>query len=89
MGEILKDFTLKFNGSICLEAREERLTAEAIRGASRTRAPQGLASQPTLSRMVGRLAEEHNRRVLSEALPVRGAHHREPYWRLVLARPNG
>jgi hypothetical protein len=29
MGEILKDFALKFNGSIWLEAREERLTAEA------------------------------------------------------------
>jgi len=29
MGEILKDFALKFNGSIRLEAREERLTAEA------------------------------------------------------------
>ncbi len=29
MGEILKDFALKFNGSIRLEARAERLTAEA------------------------------------------------------------
>jgi hypothetical protein len=29
MGEILKDFALKFNGSIRLEEREERLTAEA------------------------------------------------------------
>jgi hypothetical protein len=29
MGEILKDFALKFNGSIRLEAREERLTVEA------------------------------------------------------------
>ena len=29
MSEILKDFALKFNGSIRLEAREERLTADA------------------------------------------------------------
>jgi|GEM_PF-5248834 len=29
MGEIIKDFTLKFNGSIRLEARKERLTAES------------------------------------------------------------
>lgn len=143
MGEILTDFALKFNGSIRLEAREERLTAEAgalllreveerlglsrwlkerlkdprdpsrithsltelVRthllllgqgwrdqddadelrqdGALRLgvserkstgpltpppRAPQGLASQPTLSRTVGILAEEHNQPVLSESL---------------------
>ena len=29
MGEILNDFTLEFNGSVKVEAREERLTAEA------------------------------------------------------------
>ena len=143
MGEILKDFALKFNGSIRLEAREERLTAEAgalllrevderlglsrwlverlkdpreqarvthpleelvrthllllgqgwrdqddadelrqdaaLRLAVSERkstgpveqqegAPQGLASQPTLSRTVGILASEHNRQVLSEGL---------------------
>jgi len=143
MGEILKDFALKFNGSIRLEAREERLTAEAgalllrevderlgrsrwlverlkdpreqarvthpleelVRthllllgqgwrdqddadelrqdaalrlGVSERKstgpveqqegAPQGLASQPTLSRTVGILASEHNRQVLSEGL---------------------
>lgn len=143
MGEILKDFALKFNGSIRLEAREERLTAEAgalllrevderlglsqwlterlkdprdpsrithsltelVRthllllgqgwrdqddadelrqdgalrlGVSERKstgpltsppgAPRGLASQPTLSRTVGILAEEHNQPVLSESL---------------------
>jgi len=143
MGEILKDFALKFNGSIRLEAREERLTAEAgalllrevderlglsrwlverlkdpreqarvthpleelVRthllllgqgwrdqddadelrqdaalrlGVSERKstgpveqqegAPQGLASQPTLSRTVGILSSEHNRQVLSEGL---------------------
>ena len=143
MGEILKDFALKFNGSIRLEAREERLTAEAgalllrevderlglsrwlverlkdpreqarvthpleelVRthllllgqgwrdqddadelrqdgalrlGVSERKstgpleqqeaAPQGLASQPTLSRTVGILAGEDNRQVLREGL---------------------
>jgi hypothetical protein len=143
MGEILKEFALKFNGSIRLEAREERLTAEAgalllrevderlglsqwlterlkdprdpwrithslaelvrthllllgqgwrdqddadelrqdgalllgVSGRKSTGpltpppgAPQGLASQPTLSRTVGILAQEHNRPVLSESL---------------------
>jgi hypothetical protein len=143
MGEILKDFALKFNGSIRLEAREERLTAEAgalllrevderlglsqwlterlkdprepgrithslgelVRthllllgqgwrdqddadelredaalrlGVSERKstgplrpkpgAPQGLASQPTLSRTVGILAGEDNPQVLSEGL---------------------
>lgn len=143
MGEILKDFALKFNGSIRLEAREERLTAEAgalllrevderlglsrwlaerledprapgrvlhplvelvrtqlvllgqgwraqddadelrqdaaLRLAVSERkstgpveqqegAPQGLASQPTLSRTTGILASEPNRQVLSEGL---------------------
>lgn len=143
MGEILKDFALKFNGSIRLEAREERLTAEAgalllrevderlglsrwlgerlkdprdparvthpleelVRthllllgqgwrdqddadelrqdaalrlGVSERKstgpveqqegAPQGLASQPTLSRTMGILASEQNRQVLSEGL---------------------
>ena len=29
MGEILTDFSLEFNGSVKLEAREERLTSEA------------------------------------------------------------
>ena len=29
MGEILTDFSLKFNGSVKLEARAERLTSEA------------------------------------------------------------
>lgn len=143
MGEILKEFALKFNGSIRLEAREERLTAEAgalllrevdermglsrwlaerledpraperivhplvelvrtqlvllgqgwrdqddadelrqdaaLRLAVSERkstgpvqqqpgAPQGLASQPTLSRTTGILASEHNRQVLSEGM---------------------
>jgi hypothetical protein len=143
MGEILKDFALKFNGSIRLEAREERLTAEAgalllrevderlglsqwlgerledprdpgrithplmelvrthllllaqgwrdqddadelrqdaalrlaVSGRKSTGplerqqgAPQGLASQPTLSRTTGILVSEHNRQVLSEAM---------------------
>ncbi len=31
MGEILTDFSLKFNGSVKLEARAERLTSEAGR----------------------------------------------------------
>jgi hypothetical protein len=143
MGEILKDFGLKFNGSIRLEAREERLTAEAgalllrevderlglsrwlgerledprdeqrithpltelvrthmvmlgqgwrdqddadeLRQDAALRLsvserkstgplrqqegePQGLASQPTLSRTVGILAREHNQQVLREGL---------------------
>ena len=143
MGEILKDFALKFNGSIRLEAREERLTAEAgalllrevderlglsqwlgnrlkdprdpgrithplmelvrthllllaqgwrdqddadelrqdaalklaVSGRKSTGpvqqqqgAPQGLASQPTLSRATGILSGEHNEGVLREGL---------------------
>jgi hypothetical protein len=143
MGEILKDFALKFNGSIRLEEREERLTTEAgalllrevderlglsrwlserlkdprdaarithpleelvrthllllgqgwrdqddadelrqdaalrlgVSGRKSTGplepregAPQGLASQPTLSRTEGILSGEGNRQVLSEGL---------------------
>ena len=143
MGEILKEFALKFNGSIRLEARKERLTSEAgalllrevderlglsqwlverlkdPRDAARIThpleelvrthllllgqgwrdqddadelrqdgalrlgvserkstgpleqqegAPQGLASQPTLSRTVGILAGEQNQQVLREGL---------------------
>ncbi len=31
MGEILNDFTMEFNGSVRVEAREERLTTEGER----------------------------------------------------------
>ena len=143
MGEILNEFALKFNGSVRLEAREERLTGEAgavvlrevderlgltrwlgetltdtreesrithsLRELVRTHLlllaqgwrdqddadalrkdaalrlavsdskstgplkqgegrPEGLASQPTLSRLTAMLAQEGNREVLREAL---------------------
>ncbi len=143
MGEIINDFTMEFNGSVRVEAREERLTAEAgavvlrevderlgltrwlgkelkdtrdekrithgLRELVRTQVlllaqgwrdnddadtlrkdaalrlavsdskstgplkpeqgeAEGLASQPTLSRLVGMLAREDNRAKLHEAL---------------------
>jgi hypothetical protein len=145
MGEILKDFALKFNGSVRLEARDERLTTEAgalllrevderlglsrwleerledprdagrithplmelvrtnvlllaqgwrdqddadelrqdaalklaVSGRKSTGPlskvegqPQGLASQPTQSRLMGILAREKNEQALREALAV-------------------